>query len=223
MECCCYLRTVHDRMADGKTAYEKRFAVTCDGPSTPFGAKSATGPSLRETRPSCVNFAGRCFPISPWEMYRVRDGDGQAICSSRIAKTSRSCQPQTSMSNGSSSRISHKKESCWFHVQWGLSNSAIFLNHHAAKSQPRETLSQLKKKKTPCSKKKNGKICLRHERLLHISPSRSTANKAIHPDEATFSVKPTKTSIDNASEHTLTDYRNAESQVLLSDEIGTTR
>ena len=139
--------------------------------------ESASSPSLRETRPSCVNFAGRCFPISPWEMYRVRGGDGQTICSS----TSRTCQPQTSTSNGSSSRISHKKESCCFHVQWGLSNSAIFLNH-AAKSQPRETLSQLKKKKkTPCSKKKNRKICVRHERLLHISPSRSTANKAVHP------------------------------------------
>ena len=56
--------------------------------------------------------------------------------------------------------------------------------------------------------------------FLHHEVQRT---KPYIPDEATFSVKPTKTSIDNASEHTLTDYRNVEGQVLLSDEIGTTR
>ena len=37
MECYCYLRKVHDTMADGKTASEKRYGKTSDGPSIPFG------------------------------------------------------------------------------------------------------------------------------------------------------------------------------------------
>ena len=36
MECCCYLRNVHDKMTDGKTAFEKRYGHTFDGPSIPF-------------------------------------------------------------------------------------------------------------------------------------------------------------------------------------------
>ena len=36
MECYCYLRKVHDKMADGKTASEKRYGKTFDGPSIPF-------------------------------------------------------------------------------------------------------------------------------------------------------------------------------------------
>ena len=34
----CYMCNVHDKMADGKTAYEKTFGVTFDGPLIPFGA-----------------------------------------------------------------------------------------------------------------------------------------------------------------------------------------
>ena len=32
MECSCYLRDVQDKMADGTTAFEKRFGKTSDGP-----------------------------------------------------------------------------------------------------------------------------------------------------------------------------------------------
>ena len=37
MECYCYLRNVHDKMVDGKTAFEKRFGRKVDGPSILFG------------------------------------------------------------------------------------------------------------------------------------------------------------------------------------------
>ena len=36
MERCCYMRNVHDKMIDGKTAFEKRYGQTFDGPSIPF-------------------------------------------------------------------------------------------------------------------------------------------------------------------------------------------
>ena len=37
MECQRYLRKVHDKMADGKTAFKKRFGEKFDGPSMLFG------------------------------------------------------------------------------------------------------------------------------------------------------------------------------------------
>ena len=37
MERHCYLRNVHDKMADGKTAFEKRYGQKLDGPSIPYG------------------------------------------------------------------------------------------------------------------------------------------------------------------------------------------
>ena len=36
MECCCYLRNVHDTKACGKTAFEKRFLEKFDVPSFPL-------------------------------------------------------------------------------------------------------------------------------------------------------------------------------------------
>ena len=36
MECYCYLRNVHDKMADGKTVFENRYGQTFDRP-IPFG------------------------------------------------------------------------------------------------------------------------------------------------------------------------------------------
>ena len=38
MECCCYLRSVQDLLADGKTLYERRFGEPFKGPVIPFGA-----------------------------------------------------------------------------------------------------------------------------------------------------------------------------------------
>ena len=37
MECHCHLRNVRDKMADGKTAFEKRYGQNFDAPSIPFG------------------------------------------------------------------------------------------------------------------------------------------------------------------------------------------
>ena len=37
MECHCHLRNVHDKMADGKTAFEKRYGQNFDAPSITFG------------------------------------------------------------------------------------------------------------------------------------------------------------------------------------------
>ena len=62
MECYCYLRTVHDRMADGKTAYEKRFAVTCDGPSTPFGARVSYKPIASRDAAKLRQFCRKMLP-----------------------------------------------------------------------------------------------------------------------------------------------------------------
>ena len=33
MECCCYLRNVHDKVVDGKTAFERMYGWKFDGPS----------------------------------------------------------------------------------------------------------------------------------------------------------------------------------------------
>ena len=38
MECYCYLRKIQDKLADGKTPYERRFGVPFHGPAIPFGA-----------------------------------------------------------------------------------------------------------------------------------------------------------------------------------------
>ena len=51
--CCCYMRSVHDKMTDGKTAYENRFTDKFDGLLIPFGAKVSCTPILLkdESRP----------------------------------------------------------------------------------------------------------------------------------------------------------------------------
>ena len=72
---------------------------------------------------------------------------GQEICSSRTTKTPGTCQSPIFTSRGSSTTTSHKKELIRFQVQTELSNSSIFLNHHAAKSAARGTRSKMKKKK----------------------------------------------------------------------------
>ena len=59
MECFCYLRNVHDKMSDDKTAFEKRYGQKFDGPPIPFGtlveyipitakAKSSISTSVRK-------------------------------------------------------------------------------------------------------------------------------------------------------------------------------
>ena len=68
----------------------KMLGATFDGPcyhrSEP---KSAVSPN---TRQGCITLAKRCVPESSLDMYYVREEGGQAICSLRNAKTSRTCQ-----------------------------------------------------------------------------------------------------------------------------------
>ena len=50
MERYCYLRNVHDKMADGKTAFEKRFGKEFDGPLVPFGSLMEHVPTTAKDR-----------------------------------------------------------------------------------------------------------------------------------------------------------------------------
>ena len=71
--------------------------------------------------------------------------EGKAACPPRTAKTSRTCQPPNFTPNGSSTRKSHKKDTCRFHVKTDLSNSSIFLDALAATCPPGDTLNKMKK------------------------------------------------------------------------------
>ena len=48
MECSCYLRNVHDKMADGKTAFEKKYGQKFDGPIHCFRNVGWAHPDYRE-------------------------------------------------------------------------------------------------------------------------------------------------------------------------------
>ena len=104
---------------------------------------------LFERRGKAASFRQKkkCFPGYSWVVCYVQEGDGQATCSSRIAKTSRTCEPPMFTSICSSTKKSHKRESCFSHVQTDLSNFSSFVNPHAAKCPPGEAQSKMKKKK----------------------------------------------------------------------------
>ena len=85
MECSCNLRNVHDEMAAGKTAYEKRFGVLFDG----CFARSKQHVSYKNHF-----FQRRVSFKSSWFMSDVRErlsGD----CSSRTAKTWTTCASES--------------------------------------------------------------------------------------------------------------------------------
>ena len=50
VECLCHLRDVRDKMADGKTALEKRFGKHLDGPSIPFRTLVAHIPTTAKNK-----------------------------------------------------------------------------------------------------------------------------------------------------------------------------
>ena len=50
------LRTVHEKMADGKTAYESICGVTCAGPCIPFGATASCKPISSRDEPRLHQF-----------------------------------------------------------------------------------------------------------------------------------------------------------------------
>ena len=109
MECSCHWRNVHDKMA-GKTLYEKFCNVAFDGLVIPFGPTSTFSPSLPKTTQGCVKLAKK-MPSRSTHCIRSTCGaeDGQASCSSRIAKTSKACAPSKNTSGGLSTKKSHNK------------------------------------------------------------------------------------------------------------------
>ena len=138
---------------------------------------------------------------------------GQGICSSRIAKI---CDIHIK-------RFKHQGVAqdgkLLFPCADGLSNSSIFLDLHAAKW-------------TPFSEEYNGKNF--GSMGGDISNRRHDVHRAMLyiPHETTFTtrlkcvdvVRQTRTSIKNASQHTLNDYWNDEREVLLPGEwIGMNR
>ena len=62
MECYCLLRNVHDKMADGKTAFEKTCGVNFDGPLIPFGAKVSYMPISSEDEARLHQFGEKMLP-----------------------------------------------------------------------------------------------------------------------------------------------------------------
>ena len=85
----CLLRNVHEKMADGKTAYEKRCGVKFDGPLIPFGAQISYKPTSSKDEAKLHPFGKRMHPgIFTGNVLRAGE-DEQAICSSQIAKTLR--------------------------------------------------------------------------------------------------------------------------------------
>ena len=58
MECYCYLRNVHDNMANGKTAFEKRDVHKFDGPSILFGTLVEYSRLPRRTSQEYIRLVG---------------------------------------------------------------------------------------------------------------------------------------------------------------------
>ena len=56
MERNCYLRNVHDQVADGKTAIEKIYGQLCDGPSLPSEHWLSTSQLPRQTSQEYIRF-----------------------------------------------------------------------------------------------------------------------------------------------------------------------
>ena len=155
MECYCYLRTVHDRTADGKTAYEKRFAVTCDGPSTPFGAKISFRPIASRDAAKMRQFCRKMLPdISMGDASRA----GWGWSGRSAPSTSRTCQPQDIHVKRFKLQDIAQEGKLLVPRAVGSFKLCDLPQPPRVKSQPRETLSQLKKKKkTPVRKRKTEK------------------------------------------------------------------
>ena len=106
----------------------RNMCVTFDGPSIPFGA--AASPSFRKNRQGCME--------SSWDMYYLQGGRRGLSGDLLIAD----CED---LENLSASNIHVKRFK-------QIPNTSVFLNHHAAKCPPGETLSKMKKlKRTPFS------------------------------------------------------------------------
>ena len=109
MEWYCYLRNVHDKMADGKTADARTYGVTLDGPVVPFGAQSVANPSLSKVSHGFIslvknaewNVNGSCLACA---------GEGQVTPLQQIAETWNTCLPPMFKSKGSSIKKLHMEK-----------------------------------------------------------------------------------------------------------------
>ena len=61
-ECFCYVRTVQDHLADGKTPYERRFGEPFEGPVIPFGAMVEYHPISAKDRSRLHQFGKTVLP-----------------------------------------------------------------------------------------------------------------------------------------------------------------
>ena len=61
MERCCYLRIVHDKMADDKTAFEKRYGQKFDGPTQREEKQKIRGPSVENLSIDIMKNVVWCF------------------------------------------------------------------------------------------------------------------------------------------------------------------
>ena len=124
---CCNLRNVHDKMADGKTTDQKSMCVQCDGPLIPFAAKVSYKPISSKDEARLHQF-GKTY--ASWNLHGISITYGMR----RVRRFAhRGLRMLRKPANVPSTRKSHKKESCFLHVQTDLSNSSMFLHLHAAK------------------------------------------------------------------------------------------
>ena len=94
MEGYCYLHNVHDKMADGKAAWDKNMRRDLRWTFDRVRSSSRLQAHLFEGRGKAASiWHERCFRRTAWDLYYVQKEDGQATCSWRIAKTARTCQP----------------------------------------------------------------------------------------------------------------------------------
>ena len=123
MECYCYLRNVHDKMADGKTANEKRSGVNVDGPLIPFGAKLSYKPLSSKDEATLHQFVKKMLPRI-FMGFVLRAGRMVTKFAHRGSRRLRGpANLRYPRQTFQSTRTSHKKESCRFLVPSELSNS----------------------------------------------------------------------------------------------------
>ena len=99
--------------------------VNFEGYLIPFGAKISDKLVSSKDESRLHQVGNRCFLESSWASLTC-GGDGQVPCSSRSAKTSRTCQPPKCTSNGSNARTPYKEDIYRLHVQTELSESSTF-------------------------------------------------------------------------------------------------
>ena len=128
MSCNCHLRNVHDKMADGKTAFEKSVFVKLCGPRIPFGAAVSYKaiPSKDEARlvPSGQTDASQnlqeVYVTCGWRMVRI-------FAHRRLRRLREFVSHRDSLRTVEAPRSRTKGKACYFHVHTDYSNSSIFL------------------------------------------------------------------------------------------------